>query len=266
MAIGKHTSSRLPLTFVCGLTDRMNALYTGEVQPEGIDLDFLAIHHPRDIFDRMLSVSEYITRHAAGDRTFIAIPALPSRTFRHGFIAVNDRMVHKPADLAGKKIGVQLYTVTAAWVKGAMETPQAYSQPSALPMPKPVSLARNSSGKSLSQLLEDGEIDATIGAASMLVRFGIFPIMHLVVLRREYYEKHRFAATSLFNALNESQEIAYKRMLFLGALQFMLQWLANEFDEIEEVFSGDPWPYGFLFKQGMTEKTAAVEEFFAPAK
>jgi 4,5-dihydroxyphthalate decarboxylase len=68
--------------------------------------------------------------------------------------------------------------------------------------------------------------------------------MHLVVLRREYYEKHRFAATSLFNALNESQEIAHKRMLFLGALQFMLPWLANELDEIEEVFGGDPWPYG----------------------
>jgi hypothetical protein len=47
-----------------------------------------------------------------------------------------------------------------------------------------------------------------------LARFGIFPIMHLVVLCREYYEKHRFAATSLFNVLNESQEIAYKRTRF----------------------------------------------------
>ena len=68
--------------------------------------------------------------------------------------------------------------------------------------------------------------------------------MHLVVLCREYYEKHRFAATSLFNASNESQEIAYKRMLFLEALQFILPWLANEPGEIEEVFGGDPWSYG----------------------
>ena len=45
---------KVPLTFACGLTDRMNALCTGEVQPEGIDLDFLAIRHPRDIFDRMV--------------------------------------------------------------------------------------------------------------------------------------------------------------------------------------------------------------------
>ena len=68
--------------------------------------------------------------------------------------------------------------------------------------------------------------------------------MHLVVLRRGYYEKYRFAAMSLFNALNESKEIAYKPMRFLGALQFMLPWLANELDEIEEVFGEDLWPYG----------------------
>lgn len=74
--------------------------------------------------------------------------------------------------------------------------------------------------------------------------FGIFLIMHVIVLRKEYYEKHQFAATSLFNALNESQEIAYKRMLFLGVLQSMLPWLANELNGIEEAFGGDPWPYG----------------------
>lgn len=140
---------KVPLTFACGLTDRMNVLYTGEVQSEEIDLNFLAIHHPRDASE--LSTSEYITRHVAGDRIFIAIPVFPSRTFHHGFIAVNDRTVHKPADLAGKKIGVQLCTMTAAvwiwglleqqdvdlsrvqWVEGAMETPQAHNQPSALP-------------------------------------------------------------------------------------------------------------------------------------
>ena len=37
----------LPLTFACGLYDRMLALYTGEVQAEGIDLDFIAIDDPR---------------------------------------------------------------------------------------------------------------------------------------------------------------------------------------------------------------------------
>jgi len=242
----------------------------------------------------------------------------PKKDF--GMIVVKDPAIKSAKDLAGKKIGVQLYTMTAAvwirglleqqgvdlsrvqWIEGAMETPQAHGQPSALPTLKPISISKNSSGKSLSQLLEEGEIDATIGAdlppclgkAPHVKRlfpdfkevekqywcdFGIFPIMHLVVLRREFYEKYRFAATSLFNALNESKEIAYKRMRFLGALQFMLPWLANELDEIEEVFGGDPWPYEvepnrktlealveFLFKQGMIEKTVTVDELFAPVK
>jgi 4,5-dihydroxyphthalate decarboxylase len=36
------TAARLPLTFACGLYDHMLRLYTGEVQPRGIDLKFLA--------------------------------------------------------------------------------------------------------------------------------------------------------------------------------------------------------------------------------
>ena len=44
---------KIPLTFACGLYDRMLALYTGEVRAEGIDLDFIAIDDPRQIFDRM---------------------------------------------------------------------------------------------------------------------------------------------------------------------------------------------------------------------
>ena len=179
---------RVSLNFACGLYDRMQALYTGEVKPEGIDLNFITVNHPRDIFDRMigghefdvsdLSSSEYITRYVAGDRTFVALPVFPSRTFRHSFIAVNDRTIKKPTDLNGKRIGVQKYTMTAAvwqrglleqcgvdlssitWVEGAMEKPGLHGKPSALPPLKPVKLERNTSGKSLSDLLVEGEIGA----------------------------------------------------------------------------------------------------------
>lgn len=70
---------RFKCPFACGLYDRMNALYTGEVKLEGSTY-FLAIHHPRDVFDRVvggrefdafeLSASEYICRYATGDRQF----------------------------------------------------------------------------------------------------------------------------------------------------------------------------------------------------
>ena len=319
----------IPMTFASGLYDRMVPLASGEVKPKGIDLNFLEITHPRDIFDRMvgqqefdsseLSASEYITRYVAGDRTFIALPVFPSRAFRHSFIAVNTNTVKKPSDLNGKRVGVQLYTMTAAvwqrghlqheygvdldsieWVEGKMEGPGSHGKPSALAPLKPVKISRNTTAKSLSQLLEDGEIDATIGAdppeclgrvshvqrlfpdfrseeKAYYKKTGVFPVMHLVAIRREFYEKNKFVASSLFEALNQSKEIARKRMEFTGALRYMLPWIAADLDEIRDTFGEDCWPYGieknrktfesliqYLHEQSMIERTVTVDELFAP--
>ena len=97
---------KVSITFACGLYDRMLALYTGEVKPDGIDLNFLAIDDPRQIFDRMgknlefdaceMSSSEYLSRLAAKKLPFVALPVFASRVFRHGFIVVNRRFVNAP--------------------------------------------------------------------------------------------------------------------------------------------------------------------------
>jgi 4,5-dihydroxyphthalate decarboxylase len=319
----------LPMTFACGLYDRMTALYTGEVRPAGIDLNFIAVNDPRALFDRMaarqefdaseMSTSEYVSRFAAGKCPFVAIPVFPSRMFRHGFITVDSRVVKTPKDLEGKRIGIQLYTMTAAvwirgllqhdhgvdlsniqWVEGAMEEPKPHGNPTVLPPLKPISIVANTSGKSLSELLEAGDIQAVIGAdvpsairraphvkrlfpdfraeeKAYYRRTKIFPIMHLVVLRREFHERHPFAATSLFNALEESRSLAQRRMRYIGALRYMLPWLPAELDEIDEVFGGDPWPYGieanrptlealvrFLADQSMIAAPVKLEDLFVP--
>jgi len=319
----------LPMTFACGLYDRMTALYTGEVRPAGIDLNFIAVNDPRALFDRMaarqefdaseMSTSEYVSRFAAGKCPFVAIPAFPSRMFRHGFITVDSRVVKTPKDLEGKRIGIQLYTMTAAvwirgllqhdhgvdlstvqWVEGAIEEPRPHGNPTVLPPLKPVSIVANTSGKSLSELLEAGDIQAVVGAdvpsairrvphvkrlfpdfraeeRAYYRRTKIFPIMHLVVLRREFHERHPFAATSLFNALEESRSLAQRRMRYIGALRYMLPWLPAELDEIDEVFGGDPWPYGiepnrptlealvrFLADQSMIAAPVKLEDLFVP--
>lgn len=119
------TAAKLPLTFACGLYDRMLRLYTGEVQPRGIDLKFLANDEPRDIFDRMggklefdaseMSSSEFISRFGTGHCPFVAIPVFASRLFRHGFIFFNRKAgIRTPKDLEGKRVGVPLYTMSAA--------------------------------------------------------------------------------------------------------------------------------------------------------
>ena len=120
---------KLPLTFACGLYDRMLALYTGDVVIEGVDLNFLVEDDPRRIFDRMaarqefdvceFSSSEYISRFSAGQCPFVALPVFASRVFRHGFIYINKKHIRSPKDLEGKRIGVPLYTMTAAvWQRG----------------------------------------------------------------------------------------------------------------------------------------------------
>src|SRR5271163_4224172 len=93
----------LPITFACGLYDRMLALQTGDIKPDGIDLDFVAMDNPREIFDRMnnrqefgaceMSSSEFISRFAANRLPYVALPVFASRVFRHGFIVVNRNFV-----------------------------------------------------------------------------------------------------------------------------------------------------------------------------
>src|SRR6266853_3304887 len=176
--------AKLQLTFASALYDRMQPIYTGEVPVDGIDLNFIRIEQPRPIFDRMsggqefdvaeYSSSEYVQRYANKKCPFVAIPVFPSRCFRHSFIGINTRSGIKTAkDLEGKRIGVALYTMTAAifirgllqheygvdlsnvtWVQGAINTPNAHGSPTVLPLLKPVPIEQNRSGKSMSDLLE----------------------------------------------------------------------------------------------------------------
>ena len=108
--------SKLQLSFASGLYDRMQALYTGEVKPDGIDLNFIPIDQPRPIFDRMsggqefdvseYSLSEFTQRFTRNECPFVAIPVFPSIAFRMGFIAINKKSgIKTPKDLEGKTLG-----------------------------------------------------------------------------------------------------------------------------------------------------------------
>ena len=322
--------AKLSLTFACGLYDRMVPLYAGQVQAAGIDLNFVAIDSPRQIFDRMsgglefdaseMSSSETFQRHSNGNSPFVALPVFPSRVFRHGHITVNRKSgIKTPKDLEGRRVGVPLYTQTAAifirgmlqhdygvdcskihWLQGAMNTPGSHGNPTVLPLVKPAPIEINRTGKSLSDLLEEGAIDAITSTGvpkafrknpdivrlfpnfraielDYFRRTKIFPIMHLVAVRREVYEKHPFIATSLFNAFNESKNQALARMKDTGALRYMLPWLGSDLDEIAEIFDGDPWPYGiepnrptlealvqYLAEQDVIARKLPIEELFVP--
>src|SRR6266566_3313660 len=278
---GRHFMPKVAATFACRLYDRMSALYTGEVKPEGNDLNFLAIDEPRQIFDRMGKNLDF--------------------------------------DLEGKRIGVPLYTQTAAifirgllqdeygvdlsgvhWVQGATNSSDSHGNPSSPPLIKQVSIEQNASGHSLSELLERNDIQAIIGSGlpgalrtnpdvrrlfpdfhalelDYYRRTRIFPIMHLVAMRRDVYERHPFVATSLFKAMNEAKELALAKMGNVGTLRYMLPGMIAELDEIDATFAGDPWPYGveanrptlealvrYMTEQSLIEAPIPVDQLFVP--
>jgi 4,5-dihydroxyphthalate decarboxylase len=108
-------------------------------------------------------------------------------------------------------------------------------------------------------------------------RTKIFPIMHLVVLRRDVYERHPFIASSLYNAFNAAKARAAEKMRMQGVLRYMLPWMLAEIEEMDAVFSGDPWPYGieanratleamvrYLADQALIAAPLPIENLFAP--
>lgn len=53
------SSTKVSISFASVPYDRMQALQSGEIKAEGIDLNFLSVNHPRDIFDRMSGGKEF---------------------------------------------------------------------------------------------------------------------------------------------------------------------------------------------------------------
>ena len=66
-------------------------------------------------------------------------------------------------------------------------------------------------------------------------------------------------------------------MRYTGALRYMLPWMTADLDEIDEVFGGDPWPYGvaanaptlealvaYMAEQSVIAAPLRVDELFVP--
>jgi 4,5-dihydroxyphthalate decarboxylase len=172
----------------------MEGLRSGAVQAEGIDVTYLAIQSPPEIFARMIrgnefdvsemSLSTYFSSRSRGKFPFVALPVFPSRVFRHANIFINTSSgIGTPQDLAGKRIGTFGYRQTASvwirgilqddygvdpkaivWVEGGLDTPwQGDSSKDEHPIPG-VRFERANERSTLSGMLADGEIDGLIGA------------------------------------------------------------------------------------------------------
>jgi 4,5-dihydroxyphthalate decarboxylase len=182
----------LRLTLACWDYDRTRALVDGRVRPEGIDLVYL--NQPvEETFFRMLrfgefdasemSLSSYVASLSRAEPPFIAIPAFPSRFFRHSCIFVSSKSgIRKPEDLKGKRIGVPEYQMTApVWIRGILsddygvkvtevqhlsggEEEPGRDEKLKLDLPSSIKLSPIGPTQTLSGMLAEGELDALVTA------------------------------------------------------------------------------------------------------
>lgn len=179
--------SKLRLTLGLAAYDRHMPLITGEVQVEGVDLICVPLVI-EELFWRQAQFREfdasefsgagYIMLRSRPNPPFIAIPAFPSRAFRHNAVFVNvNSGIERPEDLKGKRMGVPEYEMTAAlWIRDFLEKDYGV-RPSDLewvqggqvqPGRKPrvpyqipgVNIRPALEGRALDEMLDKGEIDA----------------------------------------------------------------------------------------------------------
>jgi 4,5-dihydroxyphthalate decarboxylase len=321
--------SKLRLTLACWNYDRTRPLLEGRIPIDGIELNYLNLP-VEETFFRMLrhrefdaaemSLSSYTLSLFRENPPFVAIPVFPSRFFRHSCIYVHANSgIREPKDLAGKRIGNPEYQMTApVWIRGIMSDEYGVPVTSAtylsggeeepgrpekltLNLPPEIHTAGIPADKTLSRMIESGEIDALFTArAPSTFRGGagpvqrlfpdyqsverayfektrIFPIMHTVVIRRDVYEKNPWVAQSLYKAFVAAKHEAWADLHEMAALKTMLPWLVQHVEDTEKTMSRDFWPYGlepnehvlntflrYSFEQGLSKRQLTPRELFAP--
>jgi 4,5-dihydroxyphthalate decarboxylase len=106
---------------------------------------------------------------------------------------------------------------------------------------------------------------------------GIFPIMHVVVIRSDVYQRQRWIARSLTDAFEAARAIALAGLTETASLRYMLPWLPDDVASVQRVLGDDYWTYGlagnetalatfarYSCEQGLIPAPYEPGELFAP--
>ena len=167
-----------------------------------------------------------------------------------------------------------------------------------LNLPEGVQLTRIKD-KSLSELLSSGEIDCAIIARPPTCfleghpditrlfpnflemeeeyydRTKVYPIMHIIAMRKSILDENPWVARNLMNAFQESKRRSLERLFDPAVSRYPLPWLASYARRMRDKFEGDPFPYGieenrptweqmslYTFQQGIAHRQFTPEEIF----
>ena len=225
-----------------------------------------------------MSCSSYLIARDQG-LPFDALPVFLHRRFRHGFIFINTRKgIRSPADLAGRRIGLKQFQSTAiVWLRGILQHEYGVPLESIewvceldetleLAGPSRLKVVRLPNDSSVERMLAEGEIDALLHpdlihplvekdprVARLFPDFRqeeiayyrktqIFPIMHVMGIKRSVLERHPWIAINLFHAFDDAKNAAMKRLANPRIVP--LAWYREAWEEQEDLLGRDPWQYG----------------------
>jgi 4,5-dihydroxyphthalate decarboxylase len=183
---------------------------------------------------------------------------------------------------------------------GGLDTPGRVEK-LALDLPPEIDVRPIEATRTLSDMLVRGEIDAVYCPRTprpfaegrpeirrlfadpraeeerYFARTRIFPIMHVIVLRRDVYEGRPWLAQSLYKAFEEARRRSAERLMETAASPCMIPWLYDEVERTRRVMGDDFWTYGlernvgvlqtflrYSYDQGMAGRLLEPAELFAP--
>jgi 4,5-dihydroxyphthalate decarboxylase len=187
------------------------------------------------------------------------------------------------------------------WVRGGIDTP-GRPEKIALQLPPGIRIEPAPEGTTISELLDSGEIDGFIGprppgkpalknpnigwlfddptaaAKDYYRRTDVFPIMHVVGIRKELAEQHRWLPAAVLKAFTQSKAAALELLADTSATKVTLPFVEEQLKAAREAMGQDYWSYGveparrtletFVrhhHSQGLSARPVAVEELFHPA-
>ena len=214
-----------PLSIAVGRYDRTQPLLDGRVRIDGVESQFESPpfetifeqaydHEAYDVAE--LSFSNFIYLTSISSCPYVGLPIFPSKMFRHSAIFIRtDRGIEKPADLAGRLVGVREYAMTAAmtargvladeynvassasrWRYGRSE---AGDRPPVIRMlPEDFEIAPLGDDDNLSDALARGDIDALVAYKPPSCFKRHDPHISRLFPEHEKQEADHFARTGIF--------------------------------------------------------------------
>ena len=267
------------------LSELSFAKFTAQVSRENSDIIGLPV-----ICSRLFRFSSFYVNRKSGIKTVEDLKGrkVGSPEWAHSAAVYMRGWMHN-------EMGVQLTDVQ--WYQAGTNAP-GREEKVELNLPKGVTLTR-ASDTSLSEMLASHEIDCAIIARpptcfleghpdvvrlfpdflqmeeEYYARTKVWPIMHIITMRRAILDEHPWAARNLYNAFLESKRRSIERILDPAVSRYPVPWLATYARRMRDMFGGDLFPYGieenratweqmalYTYQQGIAHRHMKPEEFF----